>query len=153
MQPRIAMRLRGCGAAGGRKQAARLLRRILRGAVLCGAILILAMLGPAVAGLPRPPVVALLAFGALAEMLLFATLSYAVTLLENTDTRALTVTSLGALAGLAVTAAVAALLVPFFGTVGAMAALVLALAGNAAATGYGLHRHYADSATNDVTAS
>lgn len=134
-QPRISARQRGGGALPGRQRAARLLRGAVVGAGLCGGALVVG----AVAGVAQVP---LLGACALMLIVLFGFVSYAVTLIENTDGRALSITVTGAAVELVATAALGFALVPIAGAAGALTALVFAIGINAAATGHLLRRRY-----------
>jgi hypothetical protein len=132
-QPAASRRMRGTGAAGGRARASELLKLVERAGI--GFAVVLG------AGLAVPSTRALLAaedgyvvLGVLVlfETVLYATGLYASFLIENTNSKVLTLTSGTAVVALAATAAGAALLVPPLGPVGGFAALVLGLAVKAA---------------------
>jgi hypothetical protein len=120
-QPRQSLRQRGGGSAYGRVQAV----RYLRVSVLTGVALTVALPVAMLLGTPRTAMLVLLV---LVEIPVYAAMSYAVWLLENTDGRILSLTSTSAAAGLVTCAALSALLVPAWGAVGALAALVLSFA-------------------------
>ncbi|RSD19631.1 hypothetical protein [Amycolatopsis eburnea] len=132
-QPAASRRMRGTGAAAGRARAVSLLRLVER-----AGIAVVVLLG---AGLAIPATRALLTAEdayvvlgvlVLAETALYAIGLYAGFLIENTNSKVLTLTSGTAVVSLVATAVAAALLVPVLGPVGGFAALVLALAVKAA---------------------
>ncbi|GAA4545435.1 hypothetical protein [Amycolatopsis samaneae] len=143
-QPAASRRMRGTGAAAGRARAAGLLRLVERAGITFAVVL--------GAGLAIPVTRALLTAEdgyvvlgvlVLVETTLYAIGIYASFLVENTNSKVLTLTSGTAVVSLAVTAAAAALLVPPLGPVGGFAALVLALTAKAAILRRLLHRAHA----------
>lgn len=118
--PATSARLRGTGGDAGRTRARELLRR----AELCGVGF--AVLFAAIVFLPIPRI-ALLAGLVCVELGLYLTVLYAGYLLENTNDRALVVTSTASLAGLLAAGLLAAALVPLLGAVGGIAVLILAV--------------------------
>jgi hypothetical protein len=149
-QPATSTRLRGAGGAAGRAQATRLLRVAERAgvgfAVLTAAYLLL----------PGGRPLLLDATGARFYLILFALLAvemvvsslvlYAAFLLENTNSRVLTLTSSAALLGFVAAGLIAAVAVPVLGAAGGVAALVLAVAVKAATLRRMLRRQPATSA-------
>lgn len=126
-QPATSLRLRGTAGRAGRAKA----RRVLRLAVLlCLPVLPLLLLLD-----PGPLLLALLTC---LETPLFALVTYAVYLVENTDGRSPRLTASAAGVGLLVVAAAAAVLVPPATSSGAMAALVLSLGATALSLDAGL---------------
>lgn len=133
-QPAASRRLRGTGATAGRARAAELLTLVERAGIAFAVVL--------AAGLAVPSTRALLLTAGddyvvlgvlvLVETALYATGLYASFLIENTNSKVLTLTSGTAVVALAATAVGAALLVPALGPVGGFAALVLGLAVKAA---------------------
>lgn len=133
-QPATSARLRGTGAAAGRRRALALLRRSERwGAAV---VVILAVL----AVVPGTRAVLLADGGTLAVVLgvlmvvetaLFVVVMYASYLLENTDNAILVVTSSAAVTGLAVTGVLAVVLVPLLGAAGGVAVLTIAVVAKA----------------------
>ena len=141
-QPTASWRMRGTGAAAGRVRAAGLLKLVERGGIAFAVLL--------AAGLALPPTRVLLTAGdsyvvlgvlVLVETALYATGLYASFLIENTNSKVLTLTSGAAVVSLAATAVAAALLVPPLGPVGGFAALVFALAVKAAVLRRLIRRH------------
>ncbi|SFB27755.1 hypothetical protein SAMN05216266_107192 [Amycolatopsis marina] len=140
-QPATSARLRGQGAAGGRERA----YALLRSAEFAG----LAFVALLVSMLALPPTRQLLVTEATAqatlaeylvlgvlvliEMVMAIVLMYAGFLLENTNSRVLTITSGAAVVRLAATLLCAAALVPPLGAIGGFCAIVLALGAEAAA--------------------
>ncbi|MGW5719709.1 hypothetical protein ACWEVP_26330 [Amycolatopsis sp. NPDC003865] len=132
-QPTASRRLRGTGAAAGRARAISLLKLVERAGI---AVVVLLAAGLAIPG-TRGPLTAgdayvVLGVLVVAETALYAVGLYAGFLIENTNSKVLTLTSGTAVLSLAATAVAAAVLVPALGPVGGFAALVLALAVKAA---------------------
>lgn len=132
-QPAASRRMRGTGAAAGRARAGSLLRLVERAGI--GVVLVLGA-GLAIPGtralLTAEDAYVVLGVLVLVETALYATGLYAGFLIENTNSKVLTLTSGTAVVSLVATAVAAALLVPVLGPVGGFAALVLALAVKAA---------------------
>ncbi|WP_439384332.1 hypothetical protein [Amycolatopsis lexingtonensis] len=132
-QPAASRRMRGTGAAAGRARASSLLRLVERAGI--GVVLVLGA-GLAIPGtralLTAEDAYVVLGVLVLVETALYATGLYAGFLIENTNSKVLTLTSGTAVVSLVATAVAAALLVPVLGPVGGFAALVLALAVKAA---------------------
>ena len=124
-QPRTSVRLRGTGATAGRRVAVRLLR-----AGALGGLVFAAALGVGVAAGLSP--VVLLAGVAAFEIPVYAAVTYAANLIENTDGQALSLTTWSSAAGLAVCILVAAALVPPLGAAGALAAVLLSFSAKGA---------------------
>ncbi len=135
-QPRTSVRLRGTGAAGGRRLAVRLLRAGVLGGVVSAVALGLGVL----AGLSPT---ALLVLVAACEIPVYAAVTYAANLVENTDGRALSLTTGSSAAGLAVCVLVAAVLVPPLGAAGALAAVLFSFAAKSTALWWSLVARYA----------
>jgi hypothetical protein len=135
-QPRMSLRLRGSGSAAGRVRAVGFLRAGIIGGVVLAAAL------PAAFVLDVPAVPLLVAI-VLFEIPIYAAVTYAAYLMENTDGRALALTSSSAAAGLVVCVALAVVLVPPFGAAGALAALALSYAARAAVLRQAVHGRYA----------
>jgi hypothetical protein len=124
-QPHTSDRLRGTGAADGRRLARRLLALVSAG----GLALLVVIAGYAATGqFHRRPAIGQVACFTAAEIVLFTLLTFATFLVENTDSAALRITSGSAVIGLAATALIGAPLVIEFGAAGAMATLGLAAA-------------------------
>lgn len=138
-QPRTSARLQGAGAASGRGQA----RRLLTASWSVGAALAVVLAVAAAAGF-APDKDTLLPFAAViaVEVVLYTLLTLATFLVENTDSRALSITSGSAWSGLVVGTLLAAALVPLWGPFGAAAALGLGAAAQSAILSVGLHRGY-----------
>lgn len=132
-QPAASRRMRGTGAAAGRARAVSLLRLVERAGI---AVVVLLGAGLAIPGtralLTAEDAYVVLGVLVLAETALYAIGLYAGFLIENTNSKVLTLTSGTAVVSLVATAVAAALLVPVLGPVGGFAALVLALAVKAA---------------------
>ncbi len=124
-QPRVSRRQRGARAAGGRAQARRALNLSAAGGFALGLTLAIY----AASEHARPAGIVMLAAVTGAEIILFTIVAYATFLLENTEARALRITSGSAVAGLALTVALSVPLISRFGAAGAMATLGLAVAG------------------------
>jgi len=141
-QPTASWRMRGTGAAAGRARAAELLKLVER-AGIAFAVLLAAGLAvpPARAVLTAEDSYVVLGVLVLIETALYATGIYASFLVENTNSKVLTLTSGTAVVSLAATAVAAALLVPPLGPVGGFAALVLALTVKAAVLRRLVRRH------------
>ncbi|MGW4520700.1 hypothetical protein [Amycolatopsis sp. NPDC004378] len=132
-QPAASRRLRGTGAAAGRARAVSLLRLVERAGIAVAVLLAAGLAIPGTRGLlTAEDAYVVLGVLVLAETALYAIGLYAGFLIENTNSRVLTLTSGTAVVSLAATAVAAALLVPPLGPVGGFAALVLALAVKAA---------------------
>jgi hypothetical protein len=128
-QPAVSRRQRGARAADGRARSRRVLRLSSAGGLALAVTLAIYAASEHVA---RQPGIAMLAAVTGAEIILFTAVSYATFLIENTEAKALRITSGSAVAGLALTAALGAALIPTFGAAGAMATLGLATAGQGA---------------------
>ncbi|SFW58465.1 hypothetical protein [Amycolatopsis australiensis] len=141
-QPAASRRMRGTGAAAGRTRAVALLRLVERAGI---AVAVLLGAGLAIPGtralLTAEDAYVVLGLLVLVETALYATGLYAGFLIENTNSKVLTLTSGTAVVSLAATAVAAALLVPVLGPVGGFAALVLALAVKAAVLRRLVRRH------------
>jgi hypothetical protein len=128
-QPQTSIRLRGPASAVGRRQA----RRVLGIAIGISATCSVALTGLLLVRLEVPgPGWLLLAMLTVVEIPLFALVSYASYLLENTNGRALVVTSGAALVGVCAAGAAVTVLVPARGAAGAMGSLVISLGAVAA---------------------
>jgi hypothetical protein len=126
-QPATSARLRGAGGGAGRSRALRLLRRAEGFGIGFAAVFTVAVLEPhtrvfVIAG-GYPVIGALVAV----EVALFVTAMLAGFLLENTNSRILTVTSSSAVAGLAAAIPLAAVLVPLLGAAGGLAVLIASI--------------------------
>lgn len=141
-QPAVSRRMRGTGAAAGRARAAVLLRFVERAGIAFAVLLGAGLAVPATRVLLTAED-AYLALGVLVlvETALYAIGLYAGFLVENTNSKVLTLTSGTAVVSLAATVVAAALLVPPLGPVGGFAALVFALAVKAAVLRRLLRRH------------
>ncbi|WP_370969303.1 hypothetical protein [Amycolatopsis sp. cg9] len=141
-QPAASRRMRGTGAAAGRARAVSLLRLVERAGI---AVVVLLGAGLAIPGtralLTAEDAYVVLGVLVLVETALYATGLYAGFLIENTNSKVLTLTSGTAVVSLVATAVGAALLVPVLGPVGGFAALVLALAVKAAVLRRLVRRH------------
>ncbi|MFI7120640.1 hypothetical protein [Amycolatopsis sp. NPDC049868] len=130
-QPAISARLRGSGAAAGRARAAELLKLVERGALAFLVLVGIALAIPATRAVltAEDTVGAYVVLGVfvLVETVLFAVRLYAGFLIENTNSKVLTLTASASIAGLAATPLAAAALVPAMGPVGGFAALVFAI--------------------------
>lgn len=115
-QPRTSVRLRGTGAVAGRRLAVRLLWWASLGGLASAAVL-------AVGAAGLSPVWLLVVVAA-CEIPVYAVVTYATNLIENTDGAALSLTTWSSVAGLAVSIAAAAVLVPPLGAAGALAAML-----------------------------
>jgi len=125
-QPRVSRRQLGVGAAGGRRQA----RRILVVSAAGGLALAVALGAWAASGhASRSPGLVALSAVTAAEIVLFTIVAYATFLIENTNARALRITSGSAVAGVALTVVLSGPLTATFGAAGAMGTLGLATAG------------------------
>ncbi|MCR6481349.1 hypothetical protein M8542_00815 [Amycolatopsis sp. OK19-0408] len=141
-QPTASWRLRGTGAAAGRARAGGLLKLVERAGIAFAVLLAAGLAAPATrAWLGAEDNYVVLAALVLLETALYATGLYASFLVENTNSKVLTLTSGTAVVSLAVTAVAAAVLVPALGPVGGFAALVLALAVKAAVLRRLVRRH------------
>lgn len=129
-QPATSARLRGTGAAAGRRRALALLRASERWGLAVVAVLAVLAAVPATRTVPLAVVLGVLMA---VETALFVVVMYASYLLENTDNAVLAVTSSAAVTGLVVTGVLAAVLVPPLGAVGGVAVLVMAVVAKAAA--------------------
>ncbi|WP_290062330.1 hypothetical protein [Amycolatopsis solani] len=141
-QPAASRRMRGTGAAAGRARAGALLRLVERAGI---AVVLLLGAGLAIPGtrafLAAEDAYVVLGVLVLVETALYATGLYAGFLIENTNSKVLTLTSGTAVVSLVATAVGAVLLVPVLGPVGGFAALVLALAVKAAVLRRLVRRH------------
>jgi hypothetical protein len=132
-QPTASWRLRGTGAAAGRARAGELLKLVELGGVGFAVLLAAALAVPSTRALLTAEAgYVVLGVLVLVETALYATGLYASFLVENTNSKVLTLTSGAAVVSLAATALAAGLLVPPLGPVGGFAALVVALAVKAA---------------------
>ncbi|MEU5259871.1 hypothetical protein [Amycolatopsis sp. NPDC021455] len=141
-QPAASRRMRGTGAAAGRARATDLLRFVERAGIVFVVALGIGLAVPAT----RTLLTAEDAYVALGVLVLVETALYAIGLyagflIENTNSKVLTLTSGTAVVSLAATVVAAVLLVPPLGPVGGFAALVFALAVKAAALRRLLRRH------------
>ncbi len=128
-QPATSVRLRGAAGAGGRARAAHLLllaQRVGLGfaVVLAGCLAVPATRSALLATSGAWQFVTLAALVAV-EIVVATLVLYAAFLLENTNSRVLTVTASAAVVGLVADVALAVALVPWLGAVGGFAALVL----------------------------
>lgn len=154
-QPATSTRLRGQGAAAGRTRASSLLRAAELSGVAFAALLAVALLLPTTrrllvsdAGDPESlPAYLVLGVLVLIEMVMAIVLMYAGYLLENTNSRVLTLTSGAAVVRLIATLLCAVALVPPLGAIGGFCAIVLALAAEATALRRMLLRHHPELAT------
>ena len=138
-QPATSARLRGSGNAIGRRQANRVLTFAIATSVACS----IALAATVLSGIDQlAPGWLLLAALTSVEIPLFALVSYASYLLENTDGRAPAITSGAAVAGLCAVALVAIVLVPRIGAAGAMGSLVIGLGAIAVGLRFGVSRRY-----------
>ena len=124
-QPGTSVRLRGTGAAAGRRRAARL----LRAGTLVGLGSGVALTAGVLAGLsPTGLLMLVTAF----EIPVFALIGLGANLVENTDGRALSMTTGSAAIGLVAGVVAAAALVPALGAAGALAAVLVSFAARGA---------------------
>jgi hypothetical protein len=138
-QPAMSVRLRGPAAATGRRHA----RRLLGAAIAAWAFASVALAVAFVTASPAAKSSSLLLAAVTGvEIPLFAMVSFAGFILENTDGRALLVTSRAAVGGLVATALAAAVLVPAIGASGAMGALVCSQGAVAIGMLVGLYRQH-----------
>lgn len=141
-QPTASWRLRGTGAAAGRARAVDLLKLVELAGIGFAVLLAAGLAVPSTrAWLGAEDGYVVLGVLVLVETAMYATGLYASFLVENTNSKVLTLTSGTAVVSLAVTAVAAALLVPPLGPVGGFAALVLALAVKAAVLRRLVRRH------------
>ncbi|WP_277681772.1 hypothetical protein [Saccharomonospora azurea] len=151
-QPVTSMSLRGTQGATGRRRAARLLRTTELAGIAFGLVLGAALLVPAtrhavLAGAEVPPSAvgyAVLAVLVVVEIAASLALIYGGYLVENTDSRVLSLTASAAALRLVATVACACALVPSLGAVGGFSALVLGLTAEAAALRRLLRRAHPD---------
>jgi hypothetical protein len=145
-QPAVSRRMRGTGAAAGRVRAVELLKLVER-----AALAFLVLVGIAIAIPPARAVLTaedtagayvILGVFVLVETVLFAVRLYAGFLIENTNSKVLTLTSSASVAGLVATPLAAAVLVPALGPIGGFAALVFAIAVRSAVLRRLLRRHH-----------
>ncbi|WP_328447640.1 hypothetical protein [Amycolatopsis sp. NBC_00438] len=142
-QPTASRRMRGTGAVAGRARASELLKLVERAGIGFAVLLGAGLAVPSTrALLMTEDSYVVLGVLVLVETALYATGLYASFLIENTNSKVLTLTSGTAVVALAATAVGAALLVPPLGPVGGFAALVLALAVKAAVLRRLLHRRH-----------
>lgn len=129
-QPAFSARLRGAGGAGGRTSALNRLRAAqLTGLVFAASVAVLvAFPGGRSALSTTDSLVPVLLLGLLVavEIVVSFLVMHANFVLENTNSAILTSTSTTAVAGIAATAAFAAVLVPWLGAAGGLVTLVLA---------------------------
>ncbi|MFI9593299.1 hypothetical protein [Nonomuraea sp. NPDC052265] len=122
-QPATSRRLRGLAGRAGRAHAARLLRWAERaGAAVAVACAVLLRWAPPDGRAASPGVTGGLV---VVVLVLFLTVMYAAYLVENTNNDVLAATSAGAFAGLVATGSLAAVVVPWSGAAGGVAALAL----------------------------
>ncbi len=140
-QPTASWRMRGTGAAAGRARAAELLKLVERGGIAFAVLLAAGLAVPSTRAVLTADSYVVLGVLVLVETALYATGIYASFLVENTNSKVLTLTSGAAVVSLAATAVAAALLVPPLGPVGGFAALVLALTVKAAVLRRLIGRH------------
>ncbi|RSM77437.1 hypothetical protein DL991_20150 [Amycolatopsis sp. WAC 01375] len=145
-QPTISARLRGSGAVAGRARAVELLKLVERGAlaflVLVGVALVIPAARAVLTAENTVGAYVVLGVFVLVETVLFAVRLYAGFLIENTNSKVLTLTASAAIAGLVATPLAAAALVPAMGPVGGFAALVFAIGTRAAVLRRLLRRHH-----------
>lgn len=127
-QPATSARLRGTGGSGGRVRTLRLLVLAERAGLGCAVLLAGCLALPAGRAALLSESYVVLGVLLAVEIALSTTVMYANFLLENTNSRVLTLTSAAAGVGLGATAVLAVALVPPFGAAGGLAALVLAVA-------------------------
>ncbi|TLW93930.1 hypothetical protein FFT09_06900 [Saccharomonospora piscinae] len=139
-QPATSLSLRGTGGAAGRARAARLLRGAERAGIAFGLALALALLVPATraalaSGGDVPPELSgyvVLTVLVVVEIAMAIALIYAGYLVENTDSRVLSLTAGAAAVRLAATVVCAFALTPSLGAAGGFCAIVLGLGAEAA---------------------
>ncbi|MEV7551784.1 hypothetical protein AB0N89_19345 [Amycolatopsis sp. NPDC089917] len=145
-QPVISARMRGSGAAAGRARAVELLKLVERGSlvflVLVGVTLAIPAGRAMLTAEDTTGAYVVLGVFVLAETVLFAVRLYAGFLIENTNSKVLTLTASASIAGLVATPLAAAALVPAMGPVGGFAALVFAIGTRAAVLRRLLRRHH-----------
>ncbi|ANN19590.1 hypothetical protein SD37_30910 [Amycolatopsis orientalis] len=145
-QPAISRRMRGGGAAAGRARAVELLKLVEWGALVFLVAVGIALAIPAARAVltSEGTTGAYLVLGVfvLAETVLFAVRLYAGFLIENTNSKVLTLTASASIAGLIATPLAAAALVPAMGPVGGFAALVFAIGARATVLRRLLRRHH-----------
>ncbi|RSM60634.1 hypothetical protein DMH03_17965 [Amycolatopsis sp. WAC 01376] len=145
-QPTISARLRGSGAAAGRARAVALMKLVERGAlaflVLVGIGIVIPAARTVLTAEDTTGAYVVLGVFVLAETVLFAVLLYAGFLIENTNSKVLTLTAAASIAGLVATPLAAAALVPAMGPVGGFAAVVFAVGTRAAVLRRLLRRHH-----------
>ncbi|KFU78232.1 hypothetical protein SAMN04489729_2790 [Amycolatopsis lurida] len=145
-QPSISARLRGSGAAAGRARAVALLKLVERGSLAFLVLVGIALVIPAARAVltAEGTVGAYVVLGVfvLVETVLFAVRLYAGFLIENTNSKVLTLTASASIAGLVATPLAAAALVPAMGPVGGFAALVFAIGAQATVLRRLLRRHH-----------
>lgn len=128
-QPGVSLRQRGRGAEAGRRRAAVLLQVAqwsgLAVAVALGVAVALTITSGTRTALASTSALAVLV---VAEIVMFAVVSYAVFLVENTDHKVLRVTASAALVGFGATVGLGGVLAPWFGAAGALGAVVLGMA-------------------------
>ncbi|MEC3977245.1 hypothetical protein [Amycolatopsis sp. H20-H5] len=131
-QPGASHRLRGTGAAAGLVRAAGLMRLIERAGLAFTIVIALALAVPTTRDVlsEKDTLAAYVTLGALVlfETVLYAIALYAGYLVENTNSKVLTLTSSSAVVALVVTIAIAALAVPVLGPIGGFVALILGIA-------------------------
>lgn len=136
-QPSTSMRLRGTGARAGRARAVTVLHAAERVGLGVAVVVALVLLVPGArhavsADDGRWPLLAL-AVLVVVDVVVSIGVNYASYLLENSNSRALRITSLGSLAGLVATAVLAVALAPPLGALGGFTAIMLATAVHAGA--------------------
>lgn len=128
-QPGVSLRLRGRGAVAGRRRASLLLQLAqwsgLAVAVALGVAVALTTTSGNRTALSSTTALAVLV---VVEITMFAVVSYAVFLVENTDNKVLKVTASAALVGFGATVGLGVALAPWFGAAGALGAVVLGMA-------------------------
>lgn len=134
-QPGTSVRLRGTGATAGRRRAVRL----LRAGTLVGLGSGVAVSAGVLAGLPP---IGLLVLVTAFEIPVFALIGLGTNLIENTDGRALSMTTGSAAIGLVAGVVAAAALVPALGAGGALAVVLVSFAARGAALWALLSRRY-----------
>jgi hypothetical protein len=138
-QPALSARLRGPAAVRARTRARQVLGvAVVISAVCAGALAVLIAAGAAGSG--RSDGWLLLGALTVVEITLFALVTFAGYLVENTNDRAPRITSAAAVAGLGAAALGVVVLVPTTGAAGAMGALVVSLGATALAMRRGLSR-------------
>ena len=145
-QPAISRRMRGSGAAAGRARAVELLKLVERGSLVFLVLVGIALAIPAARAVltAEDTTGAYLVLGVfvLTETVLYAVRLYAGFLIENTNSKVLTLTASASIAGLVATPLAAAALVPAMGPIGGFAALVFAIGARATALRWLLRRHH-----------